>query len=153
MKNRTRGGFTIIELLIVAVLGALVVGAIYQVLIVNQRTYTAQNAQIQSQQTVRAGMDLLSSEVRELSRRGGDILGAGYDSISVRAMRRFGQVCAVNLATGTMDVRRVGSWFEVGDSVVVYAENRASTATDDRWVKGRVTVRDTTISCGTAQAQ
>ena len=44
--NRTRAGFTIVELLVVTVLGALVVAATYQVLLTNQRTYTAQNAQI-----------------------------------------------------------------------------------------------------------
>jgi prepilin-type N-terminal cleavage/methylation domain-containing protein len=153
MKNRARGGFTMIELIFAVVLGSVVVGSIYQVLIVSQRTYTVQNAQIQSQQTVRAGTSILSGELRELSRNGGDILAAGSDSVSVRVMRRFGLVCAVNLANGTIDVRKVGSWFEVGDSVVVYAENRTNTATDDRWITDAVTARDTTLSCGTAQAE
>jgi prepilin-type N-terminal cleavage/methylation domain-containing protein len=151
--NRTRGGFTIVELLIVVVLGALVVGATYQVLITNQRTYTAQNAQIQSQQTVRAGLDVLFGELRELSRLGSDIQAFGSDSLKVRAMRRFGLVCAVDLATGAVDVRKVGAWFEVGDSVVIYAENQPNSATDDRWIKGRISGRDTTIACGSSQAQ
>ena len=152
MKNRSREGLTIIEMLFVVVIGTMVVGGVYQVLVANQRIYTAQNAQIESQQTVRAGVDILSGELRELSRNGGDILGAGSDSVSVRAMRRFGLVCAVNLATGAIDVRKVGSWFDVGDSVVVFAENRAATATDDRWITGTVTARDTTVSCGSVQA-
>ncbi len=151
--NRKRGGFTIIEMMIVAVLGALVVAATYQVLLTNQRTYTAQNAQIQGQQTVRAGMDVLFSELRELSRLGGDILAFGSDTLKVRSMRKFGLVCAVNLATGTMDVRKYGTWFEVGDSVVIYAENTTTSATDDRWVRGRVTARDTAIACGSVAAQ
>ena len=153
MSKRRRNGFTIIELLIVTVLGALVVGATYQILITNQRTYTAQNAQVQSQQTVRAGMDVLSSELRELSRAGGDILGVGPDSMRVRTLRRFGLVCAVNLTNGTLDVRKTGNWFEVNDSVVIYAENTATSASDDRWIKGKVTARDTTIACGATQAQ
>jgi prepilin-type N-terminal cleavage/methylation domain-containing protein len=151
--SRKRAGFTIVELLIVAVLGSLVVGATYQVLLTNQRTYSAQNAQIQSQQTVRAGLDVLFAELRELSRLGTDIQGFGADTLKVRAMRRFGLVCAVNLASGTLDVRKVGSWFEVNDSVVVYAENVTNVTTDDRWVKGKITVRDTTVLCGTAPAQ
>lgn len=153
MKNRTRGGFTVVELLIVTVLGALVVGATYQVLIVNQRTYTAQNAQIQSQQTVRAGLDVLFGELRELSTGDGDIIAFGIDTLKVRVMRRFGLVCGTNIGAGTVDVLRVGNWFEVGDSVVIYAENDVASANDDDWFMGLVIARDTTFSCGAAPAQ
>ena len=93
------------------------------------------------------------SELRELSTPESDILGFGTDTLTVRAVRSFGLACAVNVGAGTLDVLRVGSWFEVGDSVVVYAENDDNTSTDDDWVYGAVTARDTTISCGTEQAQ
>ena len=151
MKNRA--GFTLVELLIVSVLGALLVAAAYQVLLVNQRTYTAQNAQIQAQQTVRAGLDVLFGELRELSRTGSDVRAFGPDSLKVRAGRNFGLVCVADVTTGALDVRRVGSWFEVGDSVVVYAENNVNSVADDNWIYGRVTARDTTISCGGRPAQ
>ena len=42
MTATRRNGFTVVELLMVSVLGALVVGVTYQVLILNQRTYIAQ---------------------------------------------------------------------------------------------------------------
>jgi prepilin-type N-terminal cleavage/methylation domain-containing protein len=151
--NRNRSGFTIVELLVVAVLGSLVVAATYQVLLTNQRTYTAQNAQIQSQQTVRAGLDVLFGELRELSRTGSDIQAFGGDSLKVRAMRKFGLACAVNVGAGTIDVRKYGTWIEVGDSVVIYAENTTASASDDRWIRGRVTGRDTTVLCNGAAAQ
>jgi prepilin-type N-terminal cleavage/methylation domain-containing protein len=150
---RKRAGFTIVELLIVAVLGSLVAGAAYQVLLVNQRTYTAQNAQIQGQQNVRAGLDVLFGELREVSRVGGDVVSIGTDSIRVRVGRNFGLVCAVNLAGGTLDVRKVGSWFGVGDSVVIYSETSTTTTSDDDWILGKVTARDTTFSCSGQQAQ
>lgn len=151
MKNRA--GFTLVELLVVSVLGALVVGAAYQVLIVNQRTYTAQNAQIQSQQTVRAGLDVLFGELREISSSGNDIRAFAADSLKVRAGRNFGLVCGVDLTNSTLDVRRVGSWFGAGDSVVVYAENNVNTVADDNWIYGRISSRDTTITCGGGPAQ
>ena len=151
MKNRS--GFTLVELLIVAVLGALVVAAAYQVLLVNQRTYTEQNAQIQAQQTTRAGMDVLFGELREISRAGGDVIAFASDSLRIRAGRNFGLVCAADVTNGTMDVRRVGGWFADDDSVVVYAENQVNTAADDDWIIGRITARDTTVACGGAQAQ
>jgi prepilin-type N-terminal cleavage/methylation domain-containing protein len=151
MKNRA--GFTVIELIIVTLLGSLVVGAAYQVLLVNQRTYTAQQAQIEGQQTVRAGMDVLFGELREISRTGGDIVAIGSDSIRVRSGRNFGLVCAVDYTNSKVDVRKVGSWFGVGDSVVLYVENKTNTAADDKWVTSRVTARDTTVSCNGAAAQ
>ena len=153
MTATRRNGFTVVELLMVSVLGALVVGVTYQVLILNQRTYIAQNAKIESQQTVRAGLDVLFSELRELSTAESDILEFGSDTLKVRAVRGFGLACAVNVGAGTLDVLRVGSWFEVGDSVVVYAENDDGTGADDDWIYGTVTARDTTISCGSEQAQ
>jgi prepilin-type N-terminal cleavage/methylation domain-containing protein len=151
--KRAAAGFTIIELLIVTILGSLVVLAAYQVLLVNQRTYTAQNAQIQSQQTVRAGMDVLFGELREISRGGSDVIGFWQDSVKVRVGRNFGLVCATDIANGNVDVRKVGSWFGVGDSVVVYAENSVSTVADDDWIHGRVSARDTTVVCNGAAAQ
>jgi prepilin-type N-terminal cleavage/methylation domain-containing protein len=151
--NRNRSGFTIVELLVVAVLGSLVVAATYQVLLTNQRTYTAQNAQIQGQQTVRAGLDVLFGELRELSRTGSDIQAFGGDSLKVRAMRKFGLACGVNIGAGTIDVRKYGTWIEVGDSVVIYAENTTASAADDRWIKGRVSGRDTTVICNGVAAQ
>lgn len=150
---RGRAGFTIVELLVVAVLGSLIVAAAYQVLMVNQRTYTVQNAQVQAQQSTRAGMDLLFAELREVSRAGQDVRGMGPDTLRIRAARNFGLACAVDVAAGTLDVRRVGSWFSQGDSVVVLAENRTNTAADDDWVHGLVLNRDTTITCGGAAAQ
>ena len=153
MNANRRSGFTVVELLIVSVLGALVIGVTYQILVLNQRTYIAQNAKIESQQTVRAGLDVLFSELRELSTSESDIIGFGGDTLTVRAVRSFGLACAVNVGAGTLDVLRVGSWFEVGDSVVVHAANDDDTSSDDDWVYGTVTARDTTIACGSAPAQ
>lgn len=149
---RRAEGFTLVELLVVAVVGAMVVAATYQVLLVNQRTYTAQNAQIEGQQTVRAGLDVLFSELRELS-TDGDILGFGSDSLRVRVMRRFGLVCAVNLAGSTIDVVKVGQWFEENEAVAVFAENALNNVNDDAWLSGSITARDTTQSCSGRPAQ
>ena len=95
MKTRDRRGFTLVELMIVAVVGAMVVGATYQILLSSQRAYMIQSAQIQGRQTVRAGVDILFAELRELSRAEGDILTMGSDKIEFRAMRAFGLVCRI----------------------------------------------------------
>lgn len=140
MTPRPRNGFTLVELVIVAVLGALVLGATLQVLITNQRTYTAQNAQVQGQQASRMALDILSSELREVSAVGGDILAATTDSIRVRRMRKFGVVCSAYLS-GNKDftVLRVGNLFSASDSVFVFADNNENSYDDDVWIGAQIT--------------
>ena len=149
--NGDRRGFTLIELLVVTVLGAIVLLASLQVLITNQRTYTAENAQIGGQQATRAAYDILFSELRELSARGGDIISMSSTSITVRSMRNFGVACAVAPATPTVTVLKVGNWFAVGDSVFVFADKRENISSDDVWIRASVTAVDTTVACGASQ--
>ena len=54
--TRDRTGFTLIELIVVTVLGSLVVMSALTVLITNQRTYTAQSATISGQQSTRTAL-------------------------------------------------------------------------------------------------
>ncbi|MFQ5536175.1 MAG: PilW family protein [Gemmatimonadota bacterium] len=152
--NTDRRGFTLVELIVVAVLGTLVVAAALQVLITNQRTYTAGNAKIQGQQTTRAAMDILTNELREISAQGGDILAMGGDSLTIRAMRKFAIVCEVNLsAPPKLKAFKVGDWFEADDSVFVFADNDQAVSSDDTWIAAKVTAVDTTASCGGTTAQ
>ncbi|MCG6954807.1 MAG: prepilin-type N-terminal cleavage/methylation domain-containing protein, partial [Gemmatimonadetes bacterium] len=115
-----RKGFTLVELIIVVVLGTLVLAAAMQVLVTNQRTYTAQTAQIQAQQSTRSAMDVLFGELREISARGGDLLSMSTHSLKVRAMRKFGVVCGVSTSSPpVLTVAKVGDWFAAADSVFV----------------------------------
>lgn len=146
-----RRGFTLVELMVVAIVGSLVVLAAYQVLITNQRTYTAQSAQVQSQQQARAAMDILFNELREVSSAGGDIVDAGPIFIEVRTMRSVGVVCdtytGLFALTPQLLVRRVGDWFEPGDSVFIFADNDEYMTSDDTWIRGRTGTVDTTRTC------
>ncbi len=149
-----RRGFTLVELLVVVVLGTVVVMASLQILITNQRTYTAQNAKIQGQQTTRAALDLLSSELREISAQGGDLLAMGADSLTIRTMRKFGVTCAVDFtAQPKLTVIRVGDWFTTNDSTFVFADNNVTMAGDDVWLSTKVTAVDTTKFCASQSAQ
>ncbi len=154
-----RRGFTLVELIVVVVLGALVIAASMEVLITNQRTYTAQSAQIQGQEATRAALDVLWGELRELSTRGGDLLGMGTDTMAVRVMRNLGIVCnSDTTVTGTpgqplLRVIRTATWFEDQDSIVVFADNNPSSRTDDAWILAKVTKTDTTATCLTRPAE
>ncbi len=152
--NVGRRGFTLVELLVVTVLGALVVLASLEVLITNQRTYTAQSAAIQGQQTVRAAMDVLWGELREVSSRGGDILSMKADSLTVRVMRRFAIVCASDTTTTgqpRFHTLKVGEFFATGDSVWVFADNEEALDSDDTWIKARITQIDTIETCSSGE--
>lgn len=150
-----RSGFTVVELLVVSLLGIFLLMATYSVLITNQRTYSAQAAQVQGMQTTRAALDILTGELREISIAGGDLLQADSTSLVIRTMRRFGLVC--NVAAGpppVLTVRKVGSFFPKEDSVFIFAENDEATANDDTWITASITTLDTTgVACGTAEAQ
>jgi prepilin-type N-terminal cleavage/methylation domain-containing protein len=151
---RERGGFTLVELLVVVVLGSLVLMAALQVLITNQRTYTAQNAQIAGQQSTRMALEVLFAEMREVSPEGGDILMMSQDSIRVRLMRKFSIVCGTVFAV-TPQLFVVNSLsgpftrFAVGDSVFVWSDNEVDTEADDHWIPARVTAAVTTAVCPT----
>ena len=206
MNTQRRAGFTLIELIVVTVLGSLVVASALQILIINQRTYTAQSARIQGQQANRAALDILTNELREISGAGGDIVTMTSDSVGIRSMRKFGLTCSVQESVDQakdleldqakdleldqakdreldqakdreldqakdreldqakdreldvtspplLTVIKVGDWYEVGDSVLIFADNVTDIASDDVWISGRVTAVDTTKTCASADAQ
>lgn len=163
-QPNNRHGFTIIELLVVAVLGILLVSAAYQVLNTNQRTYAVQSERVRGQQTLRAAMEVLTGEFRELSPTEGDIIAMGSDGIQVRIPRRFGLVCEANydsggllgLISGSPELRvmKYEEWFSDGDRVTVFAENNPATSVDDTWISAQVTAVDTTsAACNGLPAQ
>ncbi len=155
MNQETRKGFTLVELLVVVVLGGLMLLSIYQVLITNSRTYTVNNAKIQGQQALRAGMDVLFNELREISAEDGDIVAMGPDSITIRTSRAFGLVCSTDYSVSppTVTAFRVGPVVEDGDSIFIFADNMTNRAMDDTWLAKKVQASDTTVTCSGSPAQ
>lgn len=153
-----RRGFTFVELLVVAVLGTLIMGAILQILITNQRTYTAHSATVSGQQSTRMALEVLFTELREISPAGGDILYMSEDSLRIRLMRKFGAVCVTDLspADPVLTIVRLSNIFGMdgsnvfaaNDSVFVYADNDEDIRTDDVWIPAQVTAVDTAgVTC------
>lgn len=155
-SSTKRRGFTLIELLVVVVLGGFIVLATYQVLITNSRTYAANNAQIMGQQSLRAGLDVLFGELREISTAGGDLVAMETDSITFRANRAFGVVCDTvdySLTPPRFTAFRIGPAFQAGDSVIVFADNNTSRSADDVWLERQVQSVDSTATCGVDPGQ
>lgn len=154
-KSSNEQGFSLAELLVVAVLGSLIVMSTYQVVVTNQRVYTAQQVQIQGQQSARGGMDVLVAQLRELSPREGDILDVEDTAITVRVPRGFAHICETP-TTSPLRVRvfPVGAPFVEGDEVSIFVENDSDRMDDDRWVDGVVTNIDASSACaGTGTQQ
>lgn len=75
--EKGRAGFTLIEVLIAVFLLGLVIGAIYQLYISNQRTWLSQQLISETQQNVRVGIDLTTRE----------LVMAGYQSFTENVLR------------------------------------------------------------------
>ncbi|NNM03492.1 MAG: prepilin-type N-terminal cleavage/methylation domain-containing protein, partial [Gemmatimonadetes bacterium] len=89
MNVQGRRGFTLVELLVVLVLGTFILLATYQTLATNTRVYAANSARTLGQQALRAGVAVLSGELREISPREGDLIEMGPDSLRIRAQRPY----------------------------------------------------------------
>lgn len=155
MNRPARFGFTLVEILVVVVLGGFIALATYQVLITNTRTYAINNDQIQGQQALRAGLDVLFGELREVSVGQGDILAIGSDSILIRAPRAVGLVCTANYGASPAEVTalKLGTVIEADDSVAIFAANDLATTSDDVWLTRTIRSSDTTVTCGSRPAQ
>ncbi|WP_457574262.1 PilW family protein [Desulfolithobacter sp.] len=77
------GGFTIVELMITLVISGIIVAAIYSAYIVQQRTYTVQNSVSEMQQNLRAGLMLMTDEIRLAGLDEQGTAGAGITSATV----------------------------------------------------------------------
>ena len=135
-----RNGFTLVELLIVVVLGGLVLAAIFQVLVSNQQIYTRQSQAVMGQQTVRGGIEYLSQEIREISPAGGDILGIDEDRFEMRVMRKVGVACEAVDDNGAVRVTVAlpGQRFVPDESVVLFYNSGSGDPEDDAFAEGVV---------------
>jgi len=156
--SRDRRGFTLMELIVVTVLGTLVVGAALQVLITNRRAYTAQSAVISGQQSTRMAIEVLFAELREVSAPGGDIEAMSSDSIRMRLMRKFSVVCDTDFGVlptltvidtlGSQMVLQAGAnQFAANDSVFVFADNNQNIDSDDVWFTAQISAVDGNAVC------
>ena len=143
-----RKGFTLVELLVVLLLATITTTSAMAVFINSNRVHLAQTAQIQLQQTARAGTDVLSAELREVSNGGGDIMAIGPDSISIRRMGPWTMVCdVVDYSAERFNVLTIGSELSENDSIALFAENDTLRLEDDVWLIGEIDDVDSGKTC------
>ncbi len=138
-QGSRRGGFTLVELLVAVVVAGILMTAIFQVLVSQQRIFTVQRERIQSQQTVRSGLEIMAAELRELSPGEGDFLMAEPDEVEFRVVRGMGVACE-KTSDSPLILRVVGQGQGIveGDSVHLYVEGNPSVPGSDFWVTAGV---------------
>jgi prepilin-type N-terminal cleavage/methylation domain-containing protein len=155
-----RAGFTLIELMISLVIAGAILTAAYRILAGNQRFYRAQTQITEVQQNIRAVIQLLPGDLRELSSAEGDIYAMASDSIALRSMRGFGIICDTpSVALGRFTLRNSQLFAPITPSatrtrVIVFRDNDTEIAADDSWIRGPVvTVASGTCTDGSAGTQ
>lgn len=133
MNSRARG-FTLVEVLVVVLLSSLVMGSVYKMIVMQQNSTREQYAIIDTQQNARTGLAILTNELKELSAVDGDIVGASETSLTFRALNKAGVVCNKDALNNYIDVAELGEAFEIGDSILVFAEGSVTDVTDDAWL-------------------
>ena len=140
-----REGFTLVEMLIVTVLAAVMLGATYQTLIVQEKAYEAGGVMMQEQESLRTALGILESELREVGSVGDSVIGgtdfrvASADSGVFRAQRKLGFLCKLSRNEKWMITWAMGDGFEANDPLLVFVENDSSRYQDDEWNTAVVT--------------
>lgn len=147
MKTRN-SGFTIVETLIVVLLGAVVMATIYKMVIIQEKTTREQFSIVQTAENAQMALAVLASDLKEISARDSDVVAADSTSITFRALRKAGIVCTKGLFNDYAYVWELGGPFVAEDSVLIFADG-ANTASsiDDRWNRLRVSSVVAGVAC------
>lgn len=131
-------GASLVELMLALTMLGVVTTVLFRMLASNQRIYQSQTQRIDRRQSIRAAEAVLPAELRELDAVDGDIVALSPTSITVRAMRQLGFVCAdpqpgvARLAIRASLLFGLRDFDPETDSLLVYAAGDD----DGRWVPG-----------------
>jgi hypothetical protein len=133
------GGFTVIELLVYLFVGVLVIAAVYNLLIGQNRLYMKQRELQDVRASVRSAANLLAFELRQASASGGDLDSISTFDVILRSVQGSGVVCGVHNSSARLGLYATGGDFSAttDDSAMVFQANGSGTG-DDAWFVGGV---------------
>jgi prepilin-type N-terminal cleavage/methylation domain-containing protein len=122
----SRPGFTIIELMISMMIGLIVLGAVYKLMITQTSGYGKQRELADVRETARSGSTLLSRDLRHAASGGGAVVAMSPNSITLRSVRGVGIVCAKHPTLPRYALARTAGKFDAGadDSAMVFQIGR-----------------------------
>lgn len=133
------GGFTVIELLVYLVVAVVVVTAVYNLLIGQNRLYMKQRELQDVRASVRSAANLLAFELRQASASGGDLDSISTFDVILRSVQGTGVVCGIHNSSARLGLYATGGDFSAttADSAMVFEANGSGTGDDD-WFLGGV---------------
>jgi len=147
--QRARAGFTLVELMVAMVLGALVGVTLVASIAGQQRFFRGASAINGLRNQLRQAASLLPSDLRPISRRGGDIYSFTSEQIDFRSVMGSSFICAkpttTTIVVPPMEVAKNNSltaWIDqpqVGDSLLVYDDSILVSTSDDAWRAYKIT--------------
>jgi competence protein ComGC len=128
------GGFTVIELLVYLFVAVLVVAAVYNLLIGQNRLYIKQRELQDVRSSVRSAANLLAFELRQASASGGDLDSISTYDVILRSVQGMGVVCGIHSASPRLGLYATGGDFPAtaDDTAMVFEANGSGTG-DDAW--------------------
>jgi type II secretory pathway pseudopilin PulG len=136
-ERRTRmgeSGFTLVELLVYLCVAVLIVAAVYNLLIGQNRLYMKQRELQDVRTSVRSAANLLAFELRQVSASGGDLDSISTYDVILRSIQGMGVVCGIHGGEPRLGLYATGGDFAAtaDDSAMVFEANGSGTA-DDAW--------------------
>jgi prepilin-type N-terminal cleavage/methylation domain-containing protein len=143
---RSRHGFTIIELLISMMIGLIVLGAVYQLMITQSAGYGKQRELADVRETARSATTLLSWDLRHAAAGGSAVAAMSPSAITLRSVRGVGVICAKHPTLPRYALAQTAGKIDAtsDDSALVLQIGR------DRWQRAKVTRVGTPAAMGIA---
>jgi len=140
----SRRGFTIVELLISMMIGLIVLGAVYKLMITQSAGYAKQRELADVRETARSATTLLSWDLRNAATGGSAIAAMSPGAITLRSVRGVGVICAKHPTQPRYGLARTAGKIEAtaDDSALVLQIGR------DRWQRVKVTSVGTPAALG-----
>ncbi|HVE77924.1 MAG TPA: type II secretion system protein, partial [Gemmatimonadaceae bacterium] len=167
---RPRRGFTLTELLLVIVIMSIIMGAIMNIILKQQRFYRGASVVMDTRSQLRQAADVLPGDLRQISTvavgpaggnpAGSDLLAAGPTSLSFRTVLGSSIACVVaansvrlpppdSLTTGAVLTSFARGEPGVGDAMFILAQGNNTGAADNQWLMTTITgVTRVATPCG-----
>jgi prepilin-type N-terminal cleavage/methylation domain-containing protein len=143
---RSRAGFTMIEIMVSLVVGLIVLGGVYQLMIAQGQGFSKQREVIDGRQTSRDATGLLAWDIRHAANGGSPFAVMGTNTLTLRSPQGLGVVCAKHPTMARYALWKTAGTVQatVDDSALVYQADKST------WIALRIAAVGTPAAMGVA---